>query len=346
MMTSAPFDKDTNLMAKALVEAIPEQGRYLESLTGKSLISSSQLNRDGILQLLRLAARCELDNRKFSCHLNNKILISAFFESSTRTRLSFESAWLRLGGSTVSITDKGTTRIGVGESLRDVAEMVSNYGDCVVLRDSSEDSVKIMSNNLSIPIINAGNGIDEHPTQSLIDLYALLKWNPSILSGKSRKISIGLIGAPARMRAARSLLILMSCFPEFFSEVFVLCDEEEQEPFRQAQLSMLQEKGLKISLTDKIGDILPRLDVVYMNAISLKTAGHRDFGSGYFIDNNSPLKKQAIVLHPLPRMGELDSNLDDTPHNWYFIQAKGGVYVRMALAMAICGRPSEIVDIA
>ncbi|WP_444893663.1 aspartate carbamoyltransferase [Microbulbifer sp. TRSA001] len=332
-------------MTKALLENIPERGGYLKSLNGESLVSSSELSRSAILQLLRLSCRCELNRGQFSNHLGGKILISAFFESSTRTRLSFESAWLSLGGNIVSITDKGTTRIGVGESLPDVAEMVSNYGDCVVLRDSCENSVKVMADHLSVPIINAGNGIDEHPTQSLIDLYTILKWNPAILTREQKKYTIGLIGAPDRMRASRSLLTILSHFPEIFSEVFILCGKEEQEPFRQDQFLALQEKGLKVNLTEDVAKVLPRLDIVYMNALSLKTAGHKRFEDSYFLNAKSPLKKQAIVLHPLPRMEELDKNLDNTSHNWYFLQAKGGVYVRMALAIAICGYPNEVCDI-
>ena len=112
--------------------------------------------------------------------LTGKILINAFYEPSTRTRLSFDSAWHRLGGSSINITDRATTGIAKGESLEDVAHMFNNYGDCVVLRDSDPGAVYAMTSTLRIPIINAGNGIDEHPTQAMADLFTIFKWRPKL----------------------------------------------------------------------------------------------------------------------------------------------------------------------
>lgn len=129
------------------------------------------------------------------------------FMSSTRTRLSFDSAWHRLGGDSINITDRSTTGLAKGESLEDVAHMFNNYGDCVVLRDSNPEAVVAMSSTLRIPIINAGNGIDEHPTQAMADLYTIFKWRPSLAAlnvEQSDRIRIGIIGIPSRMRTVRS----------------------------------------------------------------------------------------------------------------------------------------------
>ena len=134
-------------------------------------------------QLFRLSAKFESNPSRyirFNSPLKGKILINAFYEPSTRTRLSFDSAWHRLGGDSINITDPSTTGLAKGESLSDIAEMFNHYGDCVVLRDTSETAIYEMATSLKIPIINAGNGIGEHPTQAMADLFTILKWRPTL----------------------------------------------------------------------------------------------------------------------------------------------------------------------
>ena len=211
-----------------LLAAIAEDGEPLLDLVDQHVVSIQAFRPETLLQLFRLAAKFESNPDRYCRHntpLTGKILINAFYEPSTRTRLSFDSAWHRLGGDSINITDRSTTGIAKGESLEDVAHMFNNYGDCVVLRDSNPEAVVAMSSTLRIPIINAGNGIDEHPTQAMADLYTMFKWRPSLaaeeVSSKDR-IRIGIIGLPSRMRTVRSLLRILSKFPQILEEVVVI----------------------------------------------------------------------------------------------------------------------------
>jgi aspartate carbamoyltransferase catalytic subunit len=299
------------------------------------VISARQFDRSQIVQLARLAARYETQPQVINRPLTGKILISAFYEPSTRTRLSFESAWHRLGGDVMSITDPLSTGLAKGESLQDIGEMLNHYGDVVVLRDSDEQSVYEMLESLRIPIVNAGNGADEHPTQALADLYALLKWRPGLAFEGSEKTAarIGIVGVPGRMRTVRSLLILFSRFSDNLGEISIVTDEAE--PFEPEQREELEKAGLRFSIHDDLSEVLPTLDVVYINAIAWKKDDYESLGSHFRLDASSPFKPGAIVLHPLARGEELDRSLDATPRNWYFAQARGAVFIRMALLSAV-----------
>jgi len=331
---------------KQLLRAIVEDGNHLTKLSEQHIFSSDQFDRATLLQLFRLAAKYEANPGRFSTSLNGQILISAFYEPSTRTRLSFESAWHRLGGDIMSITDRSTTGIAKGESLRDVAEMFNNYGDCVVLRDSREESVKEMMGALRIPIINAGNGTDEHPTQALADLYTIFKWRPDLITDNpGEKLNLCLVGLPAKMRTVRSLLKLLCVFPEAFSAVTIVNDEKKDQMFSHGQLKQLEQAGLTIHAANDLYEVLPEADVVYINAISWEDNAYKQYGRNYHLDAKSPLKPVAIVLHPLARGTELCTSLDDTPHNWYFSQARGAVFLRMALLTCLVKRAERVLDV-
>jgi aspartate carbamoyltransferase catalytic subunit len=215
--------------------------------------------------------------------------------------------------------------------------MLNHYGDLVVLRDSDEQSVYEMLESLRIPIINAGNGTDEHPTQALADIYALLKWKPGFFCkpdiDPSDKVRIGIVGVPGRMRTVRSLLTMLGLFSHAISELVLISDEED--PFSDGQHAELESAGLNIRLATSLDTELPGLDVVYINTIAWVGDDYEELGSRYKLDRESPLKPEAIILHPLARGAELDPGLDDTPHNWYFAQARGAVFMRMALLSSI-----------
>jgi aspartate carbamoyltransferase catalytic subunit len=320
---------------RLLLDSIVEDLKPLLALVKRPVVSARQFNRDQLLQLSRLAARFETQPQLITRPLTGKILISAFYEPSTRTRLSFESAWHRLGGDIMSITDATSTGIAKGESYADVAEMLNSYGDLIVLRDANRQSVYEMLEVLRVPIINGGNGCDEHPTQALADVYALLKWKPQTLIDPSRKGSLrfGIIGIPARMRTVRSLLLLLRHFAHAFSEVVIITDRPE--PFEPGQREELEAAGLAIRVTDRFESELPSLDVIYQNAILWLGENYETVGEKFRLDAGSKLKQGAIVLHPLARGPELSTELDQTPHNWYFAQAHGAVFVRMALLATV-----------
>ena len=334
---------------KDLLRKIEEEHEYLQNLANSHVASAAQFDRPLLMQLFRLAAKYEANPNRYATPvkpLDGKLLISAFYEPSTRTRLSFESAWHRLGGDIMSITDRQTTGIAKGESLPDVAEMFNNYGDCVVLRDGNENSVTEMMGTLRIPIINAGNGMDEHPTQALADLYTIMKWRPELADENlDNKINIIVIGVPSRMRTVRSLLIMLSRFSHAINEVVVVHEKNCQSLYSPGQKESLVAAGLNIRESISLKEEIPMADVVYINAIAWVKDDFEVIGNQFRLDENTPFKEDAIILHPLARGDELSTSLDSTKHNWYFAQARGAVFVRMALLTCMVQRTGMVMDV-
>ena len=319
-----------------LMGATHEDPAILAELAYRSIISTKQLDKQQVIQLCRLSAKFETSQHLAQSPLTGKILISAFYEPSTRTRLSFESVWHRLGGDCISITDPSTTGIAKGESHKDVAEMMNHYGDIVVLRDSKENAIYEMMEALRIPIVNAGNGIDEHPTQALADIYALTKWRPELINSDlsdDKKITICIVGVPGRMRTVRSFLHLLSLFSHSIKEIIIVCNLKD--PFSEGQRNELEQAGLNFRISTGIDEVLPESDMVYINAIAWVGDTYEEHGTEYALNSKSPLKQGSIILHPLARGEELAEDLDSTEHNWYFAQARGAVYMRMALLSTI-----------
>ena len=331
-----PLDIQGFEQPRALLNRIPEDLTPLLDLVKRPVVSAHQFNRRQLVQLARLASRYETQPQLTVRPLTGKILVSAFYEPSTRTRLSFESAWHRLGGDIMSITDPASTGIAKGESLYDIGEMLNHYGDLVVLRDSNNEAVYEMLESLRIPIVNGGNGTDEHPTQAMADIYALLKWRPALCDpdiDNGERIRMGIIGVPGQMRTIRSLLILMAQFAPAFEEVLIITDESA--PFSEGQREELEEAGLRLRVTPNLTEELPDLDVVYINTIAWVGDDYKELGTRYRLNASSPLKPGAVIMHPLARGAELSRDLDATAHNWYFAQARGAVFVRMALLSTI-----------
>jgi len=332
-----PLDVQGFESPRSLMDAVDEDLVPLLDLAHRPVISARQFSQEQLIQISRMAAKFETEPQRITRPLTGKILVSAFYEPSTRTRLSFESAWHRLGGDIMSITDPATTGIAKGESLYDVGEMLNHYGDMVVLRDSDNKAVYQMLETLRIPIVNGGNGTDEHPTQAMADIYAILKAHPELIQASDlkehQKIRIGIIGVPGRMRTIRSLLLFLALFSEGLSEVVIICDDEQV--FNEGQQEELANSGLHLRVSSNLEQELPNLDVVYINTIAWVDGGYEEHGAKYRLDSNSPFKQGAIVLHPLARGDELDRSLDQTPYNWYFSQARGAVFIRMALLSVI-----------
>ena len=332
---------------KALYDLIPENNEQLKNLAGRHIVSIRQFDRETIVQLCKLAASYESQGDLIYKPLAGKIMISAFYEPSTRTRLSFESAFHRLGGDIMSITDRSTTGIAKGESLSDIGEMFTNYGDVVVLRDSERESVFQMIENLKIPIINAGNGIDEHPTQALADLYAILKWKPELAvlnkqRAESEKLTIGVIGVPGRMRTVRSLLLTLGLFSDCIQKLIII--NPDHDIFDEQQKEELLAAGLKIEQSTSLRKVAGELDVVYINSIAWIGDTYEKLAGDITLNKQTALKKDSIILHPLARGEELDVSLDKTPHNWYFAQARGAVFLRMALLTCLTQRINLVAD--
>jgi len=332
---------------KQLLRTIHENGDKLQPLERQHILRADQFRSETLLQLFRLAAKYEANPHRFSSPLQGKVLVSAFYEPSTRTRLSFESAWHRLGGNIMSITDRSTTGIAKGESLGDVGEMFNNYADCVVLRDTREESLHEMLASLRIPIINAGNGLDEHPTQAMADIYTIFKWRPELVRKSlpsDKRIKVGIIGVPDKMRTVRSLLKIFSVFPHAFSDIVLF--NEDKDTVDSEMLGLLKERGLNvIQGGTKFDELVSELDVVYINAIAWTGDDFETYGTKFRLDLDTKFKEEAIVLHPLARGDELSSDLDQTRFNWYFAQARGAVFLRMALLTCLTHRKGRVLDV-
>jgi aspartate carbamoyltransferase catalytic subunit len=319
----------------------------LEGLEGRSILQVDQFSRREVIELARLAAVLETVEIA-PCHpLDGKIAITAFFEASTRTRTSFESALLRLDAKVISIPEGQLTGAKKGESLADIGEMFNAYGDLVVMRHTETGSIDEIRKNLRLPLINAGNGSGEHPTQALADWYALLKWRPELADSslpEERRLHLGILGTPGSMRAVKSFLLMALLFRESIREITVI--SEMADPFGEDLAEAIHAAGISLTVTNDIQERLSKLDVIYMNSIAFLGDSYKTLDSRWKLDRDSDLKEGAVILHPLARLDELSTTLDDTPHNLYFSQAHGAVFIRQALLISVLGRldrlPAEI----
>jgi aspartate carbamoyltransferase catalytic subunit len=350
-MESLPFranSKGIRLDPRVLLE---QTGRsidfgVLEGLTGRSVLHANQFNRGEVVELAKLAALLESTEIELRKPLDGKIAITAFFEPSTRTRLSFESAVLRLDGKVLSVPDGQVTGIAKGESLDDIGEMFNTYGDIVVMRHPETESLDQILNNLDVPLINAGNGSGQHPTQALLDWYALLKWRPSLAFEEvpeDDRIHLGIVGTPGAMRAVKSFLRMALMFPGAIRKVTIV--SEMMDPVGLDLGAEVSHTPIEIENTNNIQDVLGDLDVIYMNSIALLGDSYKRLDTRFRLDAQSRLKAGAVVMHPLARRDELDTGLDQTQHNLYFAQAAGAVFSRQALLVGVFGRAGDLRDL-
>lgn len=311
----------------------------LKRLIGQSVLSVHQLDKQLVLEVCKLAAFLEATEITESHPLDGKIIITAFFEASTRTRISFESAVLRLDGKILSIPDGRTTGVAKGESLADIGEMFNAYGDMVIMRHTQTDSIHEIRKYLRLPLINAGNGTGEHPTQALADWYAILKWKPQLsqeVVPEEKKIHLGILGTPGSMRAVKSFLMMSLLFQAGVRKISIV--SEMADPLGPELEQMLTDTGMAHEITNDINVVLSDLDVIYMNSIAFLGDSYKSLDSRFKLKQDSKLKEDAVVLHPLARLDELSPSLDNTHHNLYFTQAHGAVFVRQALMISILDR--------
>jgi aspartate carbamoyltransferase catalytic subunit len=310
----------------------------LKKLTGQSILSVNQFDKELVLEICKFAAVLESSEIAKSHPLDGKLIITAFFEASTRTRLSFESAVLRLDGKIISIPEGKSTGQAKGESLSDIGEMFNAYADCVVMRHTETSAVDEMMRNLRIPLINAGNGSGEHPTQSLADWFAILKWKPKLkgIVPRDERIHLGILGTPGSMRSVNSFLRMSLLFNENIRQISII--SEMADPLGEELTNLVKQSGIEIHITNDINSVVSSLDVIYMNSIAFLGDSYKSLDSRFKLDAQTKLKEDAVVLHPLARLDELDPILDGTHHNLYFTQAHGAVFVRQALFIAVLNR--------
>ncbi len=297
----------------------------------RSLVSITDYNQDEMLQILDLAAEFE---KKPNQHiLGGHVVATLFFEPSTRTRLSFESAVNRLGGRIIGFSDSSSSSVSKGETLKDTILTVSNYSDLIVMRHPLEGSAKYASEVSPVPIINAGDGAHQHPTQTLLDMYSIRK-----TQGRLENIKICMVGDLKYGRTVHSLLIALADFNPVF--IFIAPDELKMP---QEYKILLDTKGIEYHEYKDIGDNMDDADIVYMTRVQKERFSdplEYEKVKNVYILRNAMLentKPNMKILHPLPRVNEINYDVDPNPKAYYFQQAQNGVYTRMAIISKILG---------
>jgi len=266
--------------------------------------------------------------------LRGKILASLFYEPSTRTRLSFESAMMRLGGNVISAENANEVSSAVkGETLQDTGRIVSQYADVIVIRHFEKDATKRLAESSSVPVINAGDGAGQHPTQALLDVYTL-----SRELGKIDGTSIAIVGDLKNGRAARSFVYLLGKYKP--AEIILVSPPE----LRMGDDIKLYLKRHKIAFRDSESfEDAHHADVIYQTRIQKERFAsmkeYQKFKGRYVLtaDYAAAMREHAIIMHPLPRVDEISTDVDVSPHAAYFKQARNGLYIRMALLKHLLG---------
>jgi len=305
------------------------------SFEGIDVISIADFSKDGVMKVLKIAKEMVpyATGKKTSRSLEGKILSALFFEPSTRTRLSFESAMKRLGGGVLGFAQPEGTSVMKGETLADTIRMVDAYSDIIVIRHPQEGAARLAADFAKKPVINAGDGAGQHPTQTLLDLFTI--WETF---GKLEGVNVALVGDLKYGRTVHSLTLALSMFG---ANMRFVAPPSLQMP--REIVDQVKERGLHLKMTHDIHDVIGDVDVLYVTRIQkerfpdpqeyAKVAGSYRIDAQLLHDS----RKDLIVLHPLPRVGEIAPDVDETPHARYFQQAFNGVSVRMALLSLVLG---------
>ncbi len=298
----------------------------------KHLISIRDIGKDEILNILNESEKMEnlLKSKRPINILEGKILATLFYEPSTRTRLSFETAMKRLGGNVIGFTDIKNTSVAKGESLMDTVRVISGYTDIIVIRHPSEGASRLASEYSNVPVINAGDGSNQHPTQTLLDLYTIRRE-----IGKIDGIKIAFIGDLKYGRTVHSLCYALSLFRDV--EMCFISPDELKIP--KEIIDDLKKKNIIFSEKSNID--LEDIDVVYMTRIQKERFPdlneYQKVRGIYKLTKEHVDNKDLIIMHPLPRVDEIDREVDNLPQSKYFKQSFYGVPVRMAILKMLLG---------
>ncbi|MBT3384198.1 MAG: aspartate carbamoyltransferase [Prolixibacteraceae bacterium] len=292
----------------------------------KDLISITDYSKEEYLKIMKLAS--EFEENPNQDLLKGKVVASLFFEPSTRTRLSFETAINRLGGKVIGFADPGSSSASKGETLHDTIKMVSNYVDLIVMRHPLEGAARYAAEVSPVPVINAGDGANQHPTQTLLDMYSILK-----TQGTLDNINIFMVGDLKYGRTVHSLLMAMS---EFENPIFNFVAPYELQMPNEYKI-FLEEKGIKYFEHKEFNDIISEADIIYMTRVQKERFPdpiEYEKVKNVYILRNSMLEKTKAnlkILHPLPRVNEIHSDVDSNKKAYYFTQALNGVFTREAI---------------
>lgn len=300
-------------------------------MKNRSLVSIDDFSKQEWIKILDLAEGFEKNPKQRI--LKDYVIATLFFEPSTRTRLSFESAASYLGAQVIGFTDASSSSVKKGESLNDTILTVSNYADLIVMRHPKEGSARYASEVSPVPVINAGDGANQHPTQTLLDLYSIRK-----TQGSLDDIHITFVGDLKYGRTVHSLVIALCNFNATFHLVSPV--ELKLPSYVKRHI---KERNLKYHQYTELNEAIPKTDILYMTRVQKERFSdpiEYEKVKNVYILRNSMLddaKENMKVLHPLPRVNEINEDVDNNPKAYYFQQAKNGVYVRQALLTSILG---------
>ena len=297
----------------------------------KNLMNITDLTLEEIDQLIATAEDIIANPVKYQDACKHKLLAALFFEPSTRTRLSFESAMHRLGGSVVGFSEAGSSSTAKGESLSDTVQTVGCYADIIVMRHPKEGAPVVAARRAGVPIINAGDGAHNHPTQTLTDLLTIWRSKHTF-----EGLTIGLCGD---LKFGRTVHSLVAAMARYAGVKFVFIAPEELRFPRYIIEDELESRGIAYKEVTTMEEAMPELDVLYMTRVQkerfFNEADYIRLKDTYILtpDKLEPAKEDMIVMHPLPRVNEISVKVDDDPRAMYFTQAKNGMFIRMALIM-------------
>lgn len=304
-------------------------------LKGRHLIGSEDFTIRELEEIFNLADEIIADQDSFldSCH--GKILGTLFYEPSTRTRLSFESAMLRLGGNVIGFSEAASSSVKKGESIPDTVRTVGSYADIIAMRHPKEGAPRLASFYSPVPIINAGDGGHQHPTQTLTDLLTIRN-----TKGQFSNLTIGLCGD---LKFGRTVHSLIKALSKYENNSFVLISPQELKIPDYIKSDVLDKNNIKYIEVERLEDVISSLDILYMTRVQkerfFNEADYIRLKDSYILDSKKMdlARKDLTVLHPLPRVNEISYEVDTDPRACYFQQVKFGMYVRMALMLKLLG---------
>ena len=297
----------------------------------KNLMNITDLSLDEIDELIATAEDIIANPEKYQDACDHKVLAALFFEPSTRTRLSFEAAMQRLGGRVIGFSEAGSSSTAKGESLSDTVQTVGCYSDIIVMRHPKEGAPVVAARRAGVPIINAGDGAHNHPTQTLTDLLTIWRSKHTF-----EGLTIGLCGD---LKFGRTVHSLVAAMARYTGIKFVFIAPEELKFPRYIIEEELESRGIEYKEVSTMEEAMPELDVLYMTRVQkerfFNEADYIRLKDTYILtpDKLEPAKKDMIVMHPLPRVNEIAVSVDDDPRAAYFPQAKNGMFIRMALIL-------------
>ena len=301
----------------------------------RSLINILELSAEEIAGLIATAEDIIADPQKYAEACRGKKLATLFFEPSTRTRLSFEAAMYELGGQVLGFSEAASSSASKGESVSDTVKVVSCYADIIAMRHSKEGAPLVASMKADVPVINAGDGGHNHPTQTLADLLTI--WREK---GRFTNLTIGLCGD---LKFGRTVHSLIEAMARYENVRFVLISPEELKLPSYVKKDILQKKGIPYTQTTDLESVMPELDVLYMTRVQRERFFNEDeyvrLKDSYILtpEKLKTAKESLSILHPLPRVNEISVAIDDDPRACYFKQALNGKYMRMALILKLLG---------